>query len=154
MGNELSIIPQYLICVDEAFRGLISGRLYCGCLPQGKPFCGIEELILMMDTIMNRIGFPQSTVDKRMFASTRLEQKKVWARTNKEELLAMRKFKPNSAQGRKATFVVQVQFRQNATWQGIVEGTGVQHREFKSELELMLILDMACAEAEAIASAR
>ncbi|MCR5481682.1 MAG: hypothetical protein K6F52_02705 [Clostridia bacterium] len=154
MENQLSIIPKYLICVDEAFRGLISGRLFCGCLPQGVPFCGIEELVIMMDVIMDRIAFPQSTVDKRAFASTKNTKKRVSAPPKKEELLAMRTFSPGAEHGRKATFTVQVQFRQNATWQGVVEGTGVQHREFKSELELMLILDMACAEAEAIATAK
>ena len=53
--------------------------------------------------------------------------------------------------GDKATFIVQVQFRQNATWQGTVQWVekGVTQR-FRSELELMKLMAEA-AETEEMA---
>ena len=49
--------------------------------------------------------------------------------------------------GKKATFVVQVQYRQNATWQGTVtwleEG---KQSHFRSALELIKLMDSALEE--------
>ncbi|MBQ2911201.1 MAG: hypothetical protein IJE55_02820 [Clostridia bacterium] len=52
-------------------------------------------------------------------------------------------------QGDKATFIVQVQFRQNATWQGTVQWVekGVTQR-FRSELELMKLMNEAADNGE------
>ncbi|MBE6987186.1 MAG: hypothetical protein E7432_00220 [Ruminococcaceae bacterium] len=54
--------------------------------------------------------------------------------------------------GDKATFIVQVQFRQNATWQGTVQWVekGVTQR-FRSELELMKLMGEA-SETDELAS--
>ena len=44
--------------------------------------------------------------------------------------------------GEKATFVVQVQFRQNATWQGTVTWAEKNEtRHFRSTLELIRLMD-------------
>ena len=51
--------------------------------------------------------------------------------------------------GDRATFVVQVQFRQNATWQGTVtwaEKNEIQH--FRSVLELIRLMDDSLREGE------
>lgn len=50
--------------------------------------------------------------------------------------------------GEKATFTIQVQFRQNATWQGTIawiEGKKVQR--FRSTLEMIKLMDSAIAAA-------
>ena len=51
--------------------------------------------------------------------------------------------------GKKATFLIQVQYRQNATWQG--EITWVEKKEsirFRSALELIKLIDSAVQESE------
>lgn len=41
----------------------------------------------------------------------------------------------------KATFTIQIQFRQNATWQGIIDwAEGGKSRRFRSELEMLKLM--------------
>lgn len=52
-----------------------------------------------------------------------------------------------SKNGEKATFTIQVQFRQNATWQGTIawmENKKIQ--QFRSALEMIKLMDNALAE--------
>ncbi len=49
--------------------------------------------------------------------------------------------------GKKATFVVQIQYRQNATWQGKVKWVEKnEEKPFRSALELIKLLDSAVDE--------
>lgn len=51
----------------------------------------------------------------------------------------------------KETFVVQVQFRQNATWQGTITWTDEKKtRHFRSALEMLKLMDDAIQNSENI----
>ena len=53
----------------------------------------------------------------------------------------------HSKNGEKVTFTIQVQFRQNATWQGTIawmENKKIQ--QFRSALEMIKLMDNALAE--------
>ena len=53
----------------------------------------------------------------------------------------------HSKNGEKATFTIQVQFRQNATWQGTIawmESKKIQ--QFRSALEMIKLMDNAFSE--------
>lgn len=53
--------------------------------------------------------------------------------------------------GEQATFVVHVQFRQNATWQGSIEWLEEKtNRKFRSMLEMMKLMDEALASNQEI----
>lgn len=143
--NGIALVPVYQICVDKIREDNISGRLYCGKIPQGLTFSGIGEVILTIDKIMDEIGFPQSTVDKRSFGEKEEPAATLTPAAGKEAQMAMRRFNTSGQNGEYATFILQVQFRQNASWQGMVEW--VENKEsfpFNSELELMRIIDGAC----------
>ncbi len=145
--NGIALVPVYQICVDKVREENISGRLYCGKTPQGLAFSGIGEVILTIDQIMDEIGFPQSTVDKRSFGEKEEPLAILTPEAGKEAQLAMRKFNISGQHGKCATFILQVQFRQNASWQGSVEW--MENKEsfpFNSELELMRIIDNACSK--------
>lgn len=145
--NGIALVPVYEICVDKVREDSMSGRLFCGKTPQGLAFSGIGELILVIDRIMDEIGFPQSTVDKRSFSDKDEPAVVLSPVASKEAQMAMRKFNTSQQHGKQATFILQVQFRQNATWQGTVEWA--EHQEtypFNSELELMRIIDHACSK--------
>ncbi|QIB70677.1 hypothetical protein Ami103574_03800 [Aminipila butyrica] len=59
----------------------------------------------------------------------------------------MRKFDTGSERGQKATFILQIKFRQNASWQGTVQWVEKkQELNFRSALELIKIIDSACEE--------
>lgn len=52
--------------------------------------------------------------------------------------------------GKKATFIVNVQFRQNATWQGTIRWVEKQKTQrFRSELEMIKLMDEAIDRDEA-----
>ncbi|MBR0163955.1 MAG: hypothetical protein IJQ12_04695 [Lachnospiraceae bacterium] len=53
--------------------------------------------------------------------------------------------------GKQGTFIVQVQYRQNSSWQGQVIWAEQNKREhFRSTLELMKLIDSALSEEEAM----
>lgn len=54
-----------------------------------------------------------------------------------------------TARGEKATFVVQVQFRQNASWQGTISWTEEKKtRRFRSALEMLKLMDEALSQSD------
>ena len=145
--NGIALVPVYQICVDRIREDNISGRLYCGKIPQGADFSGLGEVMLTIDGIMDEIDFPQSTVDKRSFGEKEESDQMISPVASKEAQLAMRKFNTKTQQGKLATFVMQVQFRQNASWQGTMEW--VENNEtfpFNSELELIRMIDKICSK--------
>ena len=144
MQDAFSLVPVYQVCIDEAGARNIAGRFYCGMNRQGEEFNDIQQLILSMDKIMDRISFPQSTVEKRTFE----KQKNPRFQAQQKELLEMRRFMADKKPGDKATFVVQVEYRRDAEWQGNVKWVeGDQTTEFASTLELIKFLDKISAEA-------
>jgi len=145
--NGIALVPVYQICVDKIREANISGRLYCGKMPKGIDFSGIGEVILVIDKIMDEIDFPQSTVDKRSFAENEPPVRALSSKESKDIQLAMRKFNTKAQRGKLATFVLQVQFRHNASWQGKAEWTeGNETFSFNSELELMRMVDSICSK--------
>ncbi len=145
---------KYLICVDEVADANMKGRLYCGCLPNGKEFCGADELIICVDDIMDRIAFPQSTVDKKSFAKKKGNNAQLSEKEITEVLEKMKNFNTDSNSGKKATFVLQVQFRQNASWQGVVKSVETDESyPFKSALELIKIIDEISSRGDVVENA-
>lgn len=143
--NGIALVPVYQICVDKIREENISGRLYCGKMLKGIDFTGIGEVILVIDKIMDEIDFPQSTVDKRTFAENEPPIQILPPKESKDIQLAMRKFNTKAQQGKVATFILQVQFRHNASWQGTVEwAEGNETFSFKSELELLKTISGIC----------
>ncbi len=143
--NGIALVPVYQICVDKIREENVSGSLYCGKIPKGIDFSGIGEVILVIDKIMDEIDFPQSTVDKRSFAENEPPVQVLSPKESKDIQLAMRKFNTKEQQGKLATFILQVQFRHNASWQGTVEWIeGNETFSFNSELELLKTIDSIC----------
>lgn len=134
------------ICIDE-----INGEQKMGCFhhkysEQPAAFSDLNHLLILLDQLMDRINFPQSSTIQRSFFKT--EQKR--PRTAKEEEPQVRSAKEIlNETGKKGTFVVNVQYRQNATWQGRVlwAETG-KSCNFRSALELLKLIDSALDEAE------
>lgn len=138
MNETFSLVPNYQVSIDFADGVNISGRMYCGLEKRGFQFNDIQELILKMDDIMNKIVFPQSTVEKRVFG----EKERLLFSLSRQDLLEMRKFMADKEKGNQATFVVQVEYRHDAEWQGNVKWVeGEETHEFKSTLDLIKFLD-------------
>jgi len=129
------------VCIDSLQDGDFSGALYNACMPREIPFQGVAGLLRGMEQIMDLLTIPQSYELHRTFDG--LDDAKPNAGKLRLED-AMGEQAAERKMGQKATFLVQVQFRQNATWQGTItwtEGKKVQH--FRSTLELIKLMSDA-----------
>ena len=146
MGMEQQTVsngPLHLItvCVDSGEHSRMSGRIYHRFSQQPITFLGAEGVLFSIEKLMDEWDYPQSTLKMRSFAPPSPHQRRQPGMARK----AIND--PLAYTGQDATFVVHVKYRQNATWQGSflwVEEN--RAREFKSTLELMMLIDKALKE--------
>lgn len=124
------------ICIDQVYEREKQGRLY-HCYRQ-KPiiFQNEHQMISEMEDFMNCLNYPQASNQIRSFHPEEKHTPKAEMQPviNGEQIVQER--------GKLATFIVHVQYRQNATWQGkaICAETGDQQK-FLSVMELLKIMD-------------
>ena len=126
------------ICVDRREGEARSGRLYCRYTKEEIPFQNECHLLKIMDAFMDRIGYPQASVKMRSYKKKEEPSSEIPGTVSDgEEIFQQR--------GTLATFFIYVQYRQHATWQG--EAVWVEKgeiRKFRSDLELLKLVDEAC----------
>ena len=131
-----------LVCVDRFEDFEISGRLYNLYVKETIKFSSILDMAEKMESLFNTLSFPQSSVNFRSFQGKKEKPRSL--PMDKEVRRCMDNIVFQEEQGEKSTFIVQVQFRQNATWQGeicwVEKGRNIS---FRSELELLKRLDHA-----------
>ena len=128
------------VCVDSVDERHAGGRIftnYSGDDPMD--FFDLGGLVIDLDSFYDSINFPQASVKLRSFPSKN-QTYNPW-----NEVVGMSEIKDiNIAEhrGQVATFLVQVQYRQNATWQGTLMWVEKnQKRNFRSALELIKLMD-------------
>lgn len=116
------------VCVDSCEGHVQKGRLYHPGLQGELPFHGLTQFFLYMEQLLDgETPFP-APVSASRFSSPRSMQQ---------------------PQGKRATFLVKILFRQNAGWQGSVLWVEKgQEESFRSELELALLMDSALESGE------
>ena len=126
-GNEYRSV---MVCVDGYENGVMLGRFFHPYLDTGQTFESLTQFLIQMEQLLDEMCFPQSFTVTRTFADIpkgRIAQA--------ESLLR---------QGRMATFLIKILFRQNASWQGsIVWQEGGREQTFRSVLELIFLMDSA-----------
>lgn len=135
MGEHLAAPNLVNVCIDKREYNDSGGRMYCSYCSLALEFHNEVELLMMMDEMMNRINYPQCAVGVRSY---RENSPKAAARPEpvlgKEMLLRQR--------GVLATFLIHVQYRQYASWQGtVVWAERNIAQTFQSELELLKIIE-------------
>ena len=130
---------KIMICVDDYHDGVFSGRFYSAS--QGmSSFRSLSQFLLKMESVLEEMQEPQSYTTKRTF-STILP--------SDEDMPYPSQFR----KGAKATFELQVLFRQHSSWQGVVIWKERRSEQsFRSVLELILLLDSALRDMEEIAA--
>lgn len=128
------------VCVDTSDRGEFSGRLYQCYDEEPWKFENVVRLLYMMDDLYDRLSYPQAATECRTFEK---KEKEIPAplekRVSQEQIL--------EPDGRVATFLIYVQFRQNATWQGdVVWKERREKQHFHSALELIKLIDSVLRE--------
>lgn len=120
--------------------GCIYGRIQHSYKAEPCHYRDIDDMLLKMDSFFDQIQFPMASTESRHFT-------KVSRRTGrKESVRLMQNPKIIQNRGEQATFIIQVQYRQNSTWQGKIvwaEENKTQH--FRSALELLKLIDSAIA---------
>ena len=123
------------VCVDTYDSGILRGRFYSLCREM-EPFCGLPDLLIRIDELLDEQREPQSYTEPRRFTPP-----------------LSTAFRPDSVEGiRKgavATFEVQILFRQHSSWQGILRWREENaEQSFRSVLELIFLMDSALQGSE------
>ena len=125
-----------MIYVDEYENDALTGYLHNFSFRTGKRFKSTMEFVKTMEFMMDSINFPQTATKLRTFDTNAryTEADVVWDIPKK---------------GKRATFILQMMYRQHASWQGriIWIETG-RERIFRSVLELLLLMDEALRSGE------
>lgn len=130
-------VSQYqknLVCVDSYHNGVPVGRILSAGL-ESESFESLSQFLVKMEDILDERQTPQSYTATRSF-NTFVEplESQTASHTRK---------------GNKATFEVQVLFRQHTSWQGVVFWQETrQEQSFRSVLELILLMDSALRSME------
>jgi hypothetical protein len=128
-------------CVNSFNNRSLQGELYHSYSREPYRYDGIVEMLNIMEELYDTLQFPMASTESRSFFNSRGKMtKKGMAKVMKDEILLDKR-------GEKGTFIIQVQYRQNATWQGKVvwvEENKTQH--FRSALELIKLVDEALRE--------
>ena len=151
MGNtqyrQINISAPNLvaICVDEVEHGEISGRLYHCYQQEPVLFFNVIELLREMEELFDTIGFPQASTKTRSFLEK--EQQRATQVTRPERVVVQTDIIQNT--GGKGTFVTNVRYRQNSTWQGNFFWMEQEKQvEFSNTLEFIRQLDAALEKLE------
>lgn len=145
---KTSNMTRSLICIDSRQGEELKGRVYCPYLRGAAPFECIWEMILVIERLLDAFAFPEPSFQFRSFKEQQGCQCGSNSNKEVERYMSDDIFTENA--GQKATFVVQVQFRQNASWQGTIQWLDQKKTlKFRSTLEMLKLMDEAvCAEKE------
>lgn len=128
-----------VICFDSLSP--VKGKLFHCYSGEGIPLDTADSVIEIIDDLCNDLDYPQQTVRTRSFLpnpeNNSTQRKKNMKKViNQSELTEKR--------GDEGTFIVHVQYRENATWQGQVTWVDrEQTQNFRSALELLKLIDGA-----------
>ena len=127
------------VCVDDYEDGVLKGWFYNAC-HDVSTFESLSQFLIRMENLLEEYQIPQSYTAHRKF-SARL-------RPDEDSACALL-----PAKGAKATFELQVLFRQHSSWQGIlVWKERKAEQSFRSVLELVILLDSALRDMEGSAA--
>ncbi|MEA4966216.1 MAG: hypothetical protein VB055_10380 [Oscillospiraceae bacterium] len=126
------------ICVDWQQSNNFGGRFYHKYQTDAILFSSVEEIQIALDRFYDAICFPQAaTMGRRFIATSPTPDWKGREFVQETDKLLEHK-------GDLATFVVHVQYRQNATWQGkIIWADKKSECSFRSALEMIKLMDQA-----------
>lgn len=140
---------QVRVCVDGKKDGSLFGKVAGnGIKPQ--EFHDITGLTRRIETVFDQLNYPEKATEYRVFKRTAGQPAGSGANGAREKMAKeVEKDTQVKSSGKKATFVVQVFYRQNATWQGqVVWSEKNQTKQFRSALELIKLIDSAVEESE------
>ncbi len=138
--NISEIYKTSIIAVDAYDEVRFCAKLYNPFYKECIQINSFQQLIKELDALMNEIGCPMSGMEKRSFVKSSRENERAMFIPNKTQ----------APSGKVATFAMKIQYRNNASWQGIVKWLeGEAEEYFRSVLEFFWLLDSAMTAQEA-----
>ena len=126
-----------VLCVDKKRGFNFAGRMYHFYEKDAIPFSSFVEAQIRMERFYDELGFPQPSMKAASFPGMKGSERKDMTILQSSDSLAAQK-------GDIATFIIHVQHRQNATWQGnIVWADNKSKCTFHSALEMLKLMSMA-----------
>ena len=123
-----------VVCIDSYDDRIPCGRYYNLSEKEGKQFRGVIPFLSHMERTLDGMGLPQSFTTVRTFGAATGQMPGAPQEADIRD-------------GKLATFLVRVLFRQNASWQGsVVWMEGKREQSFRSVLELIFLIDSALNE--------
>lgn len=138
-----STASRVLIRVDRYQHNCITGTMYNPYLDESVSFVDVMDFANRLDAMFDNLSFPQAAMEYRSFDKKGKKAKPAPAAGAPQQKgeQPVPKHQPLNERG-DDVFVVHVQFRQNATWQGTVKWAGQnEEKHFRSTLELLKIMD-------------
>ncbi len=132
-----------LICIgmDGCKKNEYAGRIWHQYADDPIPFRDAVDMLRIMEELYDEWNFPQSSTKSHSFietGSTKEPKQKKGARAK------MDVNRIHNKHGNRGTFIVQVKYRQNSTWQGeVIWAERNQKQSFRSALELLKLIDGA-----------
>ena len=149
LSQPTSAATRMVVLVDERAPFSFSGRLYSDYFQRALPFSCPEELLSLSRALLDALSFPQTATSCRSFHSRRGASAPHPTPKRSMESMKHESSLPSQQNetvltGKKGTFVVQVLYRQNATWQGTVRWLDTNKTQpFRSVLELLSLMQEA-----------
>ena len=103
-------------------------------------FSNSWKMIKIMESIYDELSFPRASVNDKLFLT---KNKK------RDNSLFIAEDDMISEKKQKAKFIINVQYRQNATWQGTIQWVEENRTQnFRSTLEMLKLIDEALEDYE------
>lgn len=141
VSSEISRFQLYLHYAKENYLEL-EGSLYNPKYGFGIDFLSIGQLFTSLEWLFDYVQFPMASQETRNFYPPSKDKKDSSYPLNIAQAPGSPCYAINDATALpEANFILHIQFRQNATWQGLLTkiSTGETQR-FSSELELVKLL--------------
>ena len=132
------------LCMDAYVDNDWRGRIYTRYSEEPLRFRNLNDVLRYLDQFYDWLGYPQASTVDRSFSGRA-------AKTPVRNQIQQRRYRvavkdegKNKEYGLQSTFVVSIQYRQNATWQGRVTWAEKNRTlPFRSALELLKLIDSA-----------
>ena len=127
------------VAIDEYEEGRIEGNVYSQRLKEPIHFKHAADLLLQIEDLLDEQDFPRAFQKKRTFGKTPQKHAANGGEADEgDEEGNMTEEAVNQAEGKVATFALNVITRQNTSWQGFLDWLdGSPRIAFNSDLELL-----------------
>ena len=136
------------VCVNDRCEGDIAGVIWDFYHEEPHPFGRAMELLRYADELFDEMNFPQQGNRFRTFDGAEKLPRRRREVFHKDKVRTMENLEEKK--GNLGTFIVQVKYRQNSTWQGqVIWAEENKKVYFRSALELLRLIDDATAAGSA-----